>query len=52
MLDLIFLGQGTSTSVVSPFDKFCRICFKVNPYFYWSIYARHQISMQSNDSNV
>jgi hypothetical protein len=30
--DLILLGDGTSTREVSPFDRFCNICFNVyNP---------------------
>ena len=28
-LDLILTGDGTSTSEVSPFDRFCSICFKI-----------------------
>jgi hypothetical protein len=31
ILDLIFFGHGTSTSDVSPFERFCNICFNVIP---------------------
>lgn len=29
ILDLTFLGQGTSTNDVSPFERFCSICFNI-----------------------
>ena len=31
ILDSMFLGAGTSINDVSPFERFCNICFRLRP---------------------